>query len=406
MNRPVQASSYNFRDIIENGYLYVDKTRLLYELVHYVKGVYFLSRPRRFGKSLLLSTLEEIFRGSKELFEGLWIYKSDYPWQIYPIIHIDFSRYQVRSVAGLEERIQLYLQQIAQDYGVTLIDGPFDVQWVDLIRKLSQEAQVVILIDEYDKPILENIHTLPEARAVRDTLKSFYGVIKSMDAHIHFVFITGISKFSRVGIFSDMNHLDDLTMDPRFATLLGFTEEEVKDNLWEHIVEFARSEEITPHELLDKMRAWYDGFCFVERAQQVYNPFSTFQLLRKQRFANYWFETGTPTFLIKLIKEREYDIEPLDHLEVPELSFSTYEIESLDLIPLLFQTDYLTIKGFRRDQFGEIYTLSYPNYEVKNAFLTYLLSAYNELETALSESHLRRLLYALDANDLPSSSTF
>lgn len=174
MPKPVQASTYNFRDIIENGFLYVDKTRHLYELVRYGKGLYFLARPRRFGKSLLLSTLEELFRGNKELFQGLWIYDSDYKWQAHPIIHIDFSRYQIRSVAELHSRLQLYFQQIAQQYQITLDDQPIDVQWVDLIMKLSREQRVVILIDEYDKPILDNIHNLEEAKVIRDTLKSFY----------------------------------------------------------------------------------------------------------------------------------------------------------------------------------------------------------------------------------------
>ena len=254
---------------------------------------------------------------------------------------------------------------------------------------------------EYDKPILDNLHNIEEAKAIRDLLKGFYGAIKSLDAYHRFVFITGISKFSRVGIFSDMNNLDDLTMDPRFAAILGITEEELQSDFQEHIAILAEQEQVTSEQLLAEIRRWYDGFCFVRGCSSLYNPFSTLQFFNKRYFSNYWFETGTPTFLLKLIKEREYNIEPFDHLEVPELTFSTYEIESLALIPLLFQTGYLTIKDFRRDQFGEIYTLSYPNYEVKNAFLTYLLSAYNEMETALSESHLRRLLYALDANDLP-----
>ena len=376
MPKPVQASTYNFRRIIEEGFLYVDKTRQLYELVRYGIGIYFLARPRRFGKSLLLSTLAEIFRGNKELFQGLWIYESEYNWQTYPIIHIDFSRYQIQNVQELKQRIQLYLQQIAEEYQITLDDNPFDVQWVELILKLSREQRVVILIDEYDKPILDNIHNIEEAKAIRDTLKRFYGAIKSLDAHHRFVFVTGISKFSRVGIFSDMNNLDDLTMDPRFATLLGITEEELLYYFEDHIALLAEQEQSTPEQLVTEIRKWYNGFCFVRGCQNIYNPFSTLQLFSKRYFSNYWFETGTPTFLIKLMQEREFNIEPLDHLEVPELSFSTYEIESLALIPLLFQTGYLTIKGFRRDQFGEIYTLSYPNYEVKNAFLTYLLSAY------------------------------
>ncbi len=401
MPKPIQASSYNFRDIVESGFLYVDKTHLLYELVRYGKGVYFLARPRRFGKSLLLSTLEEIFLGNKELFKGLWIYGSDYRWQAHPVIHLDFSRYQVNSVDELKLRTQHYLQQIAQQNGLTLDEGPFDIQLVDLVIKLSRQRQVVILIDEYDKPILDNIHNLEEAKAIRNTLKAFYTTIKSLDAYIRFIFITGISKFSRVGIFSGMNHLNDITMSPQFATVLGITEGELQEYFLEHIAEVSQQKGVSENALLDELRQWYNGFCFVENCPNVYNPFSTLQFFYNQRFSNYWFETGTPTFLIKLIKEREYNVEPLDHLEVPELTFSTYEIESLSLIPLLFQTGYLTIKDFRRDQFGEIYTLSYPNYEVKNAFLTYLLSAYNEMEVALSESHLRRLLYALDAHDLP-----
>lgn len=401
MSKPIQASTYNFRKIVKGGYLYVDKTHLLYELVRYGSGIYFLARPRRFGKSLLISTLAEIFHGHKELFQGLWIYESDYNWQAHPVIHLDFSRYQVSSSQELKTRLQEYLQRIAEHYQLTLKDGPFDVQFVDLVIILARQRQVVLLIDEYDKPILDNIHNLEEAKAIRHTLKGFYGTVKSLDAYLRFIFITGISKFSRVGIFSDMNHLDDITMNPRFATLLGITQDELQSYFQEHMRAIAQQKGTSEAALLEELQRWYNGFCFVENGPDVYNPFSTLQFFNNQRFSNYWFETGTPTFLIKLIKQREFNIEPLDHLEVPELSFSTYEIESLSLIPLLFQTGYLTIKGFRRDQFGEVYTLSYPNYEVKNAFLTYLLSDYNQMEVALSESHLRRLLYALDAHNLP-----
>lgn len=400
MVKPVQASSYTFRDIIQNGFLYVDKTRHIYELIRYGKGVYFLARPRRFGKSLLISTLAEIFHGNKELFRDLWLYTSDYGWQAHPVIQIDFSRHQIRTVADLEVRIKRHIQQIASQYQITIEEAPFDIQFEDLVLKLAVEKQVVILIDEYDKPILDNITNLAEAQRIRDTLRSFYTTIKSLDPYLRFVFITGISKFSKVGVFSAMNNLTDLTLSPQFATILGITEQEIELYFAEYIAAFAHQENMIETELLAQMRKWYDGFCFVEHCPNVYNPFSTLQFFFHKRFSNYWFETGTPTFLIQLIKTRDYDIQPLDHLEVFELAFSAYEIESLDLIPLLFQTGYLTIKDFRRDQFGEIYTLSYPNYEVKNAFLTYLLSAYDELDVVLSESHLRRLLYALDKQDL------
>ncbi|MBV7330320.1 ATP-binding protein [Chloroflexi bacterium TSY] len=400
MPKPIQASSYTFRDIIEGGFLYVDKTRYLYELIRYSKGLYFLARPRRFGKSLMISTLYEIFQGNRELFQGLWLDQSDYEWQSYPIIRIDFSQESIRSSEELKEVLRVFMDGIAAHHGIALSEAPYQRQFRWLIQRLAGDGKVVILIDEYDKPILDNIDTLSEAIRIRDVLRNFYGVIKAMDRHLRFVLLTGISKFSKVGVFSVMNNLDDLSMSPHFANALGITDDELVDYFQEHIAAFAVKTAMTEHEMLARIRHWYNGFRFVEHGDNVYNPFSTLQLFHHQRFANYWFATGTPTFLIKLIKDRNYDIEPFDELLVPELSFSTYEIESLELIPLLYQTGYLTIKDFRTNQFGEIYTLSYPNYEVKNAFLTYLLNAYNQIEVTLSDGYLRQLLYALQTEDL------
>lgn len=398
MLKPVQASSYTFRSIIDGGYLYIDKTNYLYELVRGTIGIYFLARPRRFGKSLTISTLEEIFRGNKELFKGLAIYKSDYGWQSYPVIRIDFSRLQAKSATDLQARIARHLHRIADEHGIVLQDGPFDLLWDELIVKLAGEKQVVVLIDEYDKPILDNIDNLPEALLIRDTLKQFYTVLKALDQYIRFIFITGISKFSKVGVFSGLNNLDDLSSDARFATGLGITEGELQDTLGEHIAHFAQKEGITPAQMLDKIRMWYNGFCFVGGAERVYNPFSTLQLFNKQRFSNYWFETGTPSFLIKLLKQQQYPIEDLQALQVRELAFSTYEIENLSIIPLLFQTGYLTIKDY--DPTRRLYTLSYPNMEVEDAFLTWLLSAFNERERSLNENFLWQMIDALEVQNL------
>ena len=399
MSKPVQASSYTFQDIIRDGFLYVDKTRYLYELIQR-KGIYFLARPRRFGKSLTISTLEEIFQGNKELFRGLWLYDSDYNWQSYPVIRIDFSRHLVRTEADLQVRIKRMLHNIANQHQITLDEGPFDIQFEDLVLKLATEKQVVILVDEYDKPLLDNIDDLAEAKRIRDTLKSFYGLIKSMDQYIRFVFITGISKFSRIGIFSNMNNLDDLTLDRRMATGLGITEEELRSNFQEHIAAFAQREGITADALLAKIRDWYNGFCFVDGCATVYNPFSTLQLFNKQYFANYWFETGTPTFLLKLIKQNRYDIRQLDNLELSVLGFSNYELEDLELIPLLFQTGYLTIKGYNPAR--QLYQLGYPNREVESAFLTYLLADFNQAPKGLNDGYLWKLIDALQAQDLPN----
>ena len=403
MLKPVQASSPTFRDIIEGGFLYVDKTRYLYELVRYSKGIYFLARPRRFGKSLTISTLEEIFKGEKELFRGLWIYDSDYRWQAYPIIRLDFNQERVQSADTLQEVLSIFLGRVAARYQITLPATNFQRQLLYLIETLAEQGaaghkKVVILIDEYDKPIIDNIENPAEAIRIRDLLKGFYGVIKAMDQYLRFVFITGISKFSRVGIFSDMNNLDDLTMTASFATALGLTEEELRRDLGGHITALAQQEDSSERDIYEKIRLWYDGFCFVEEQLSVYNPFSTLQLLKKQRFSNYWFETGTPTFLIKLIKERNYAVERLHALRLSELAFSTYEIDRLEIVPLLFQTGYLTIKEYNRAE--GTYTLTYPNREIEDAFLTYLLSAFSERERGLNDEYLLRLIDALKAKQL------
>ncbi|MFN8486093.1 MAG: AAA family ATPase [Caldilineaceae bacterium] len=391
--KPVQASTYTFRDIIEGGFLYVDKTRYIYELIRYSKGVYFLSRPRRFGKSLMISTLEEIFQGNKALFQGLWLYASDYNWQTYPIIRMDFSRLQVNTAAELKVGIERYLGQIAQQYNVTLGAGPYYAQLEDLILALAKEKKVVILIDEYDKPLIDALPNLNEALQIRDILKGFYTLLKAMDQYIRFVFITGISK---VDLFSAMNNLDDLSMDRRFAAALGITETELRRDFQEHIDAFAQRLGISQTALLQQIREWYNGFYFAHAGESVYNPYSTLQLFNKQAFASYWFESGTPTFLIKLVKEQGYDVQRLDQLQLSELSFSSYDLEKLDVLPLLFQNGYLTIKGYNLER--QLYQLGYPNQEVENAFLVYLLAGFSAVPRGLSESYLWQLLDALKAH--------
>ncbi len=402
MLKPVQASTYTFRSIIEGGFLYVDKTRYLYQLVKPGTGVYFMARPRRFGKSLMLSTLAEIFLSHRELFQGLWIDGSDYEWQPYPVLRFDFSRHGVRDAAKLEQVIDYYTEELARQYGITLRGFDYQTRFDNLILQLGRGGRrVVILIDEYDKPIIDNLDNLPEAQAIRDTLRNFYTIIKAMDQYIRFVFVTGISKFAKVGVFSTMNNLDDLTMDPRFATALGITEAELNHDFAEHIADFAAKLGIPDKALLDQIREWYNGFCFVENCAGVYNSYSTLQLFKKQHFANYWFETGTPTFLVKLLHQNNYDVATLDRLVLEEIDFSTYDLEQLDIVARLFQTGYLTIKE-ARVKFGEetIYTLSYPNREVENAFMTYLLSAFSSLERTLSRSHLYELIAALRTHNL------
>jgi hypothetical protein len=399
MLKPLPVGIQTFRDIIDGGFLYIDKTRYIYELIRYPKGVYFLSRPRRFGKSLLISTLAEIFTGERERFQGLWLYDSPYQWQKHPVIRLDFSRRSVKTAEQLETALDYFLAQIARSHALKELQGyDYQSRFDDLIMQLGQQRQIVILIDEYDKPIIDNLDNLDEAKRIREVLKTFYTIIKSHDQYIRFVFLTGVSKFSRVGIFPGLNNLEDLSLRPAFATLLGLTEAEISAYLQDYITAFAEQQKITNREMLQQIRHWYNGFCFAADSEPVYNPFSTFLLFKEQRFSNYWFETGTPTFLIDLIKRRRYDLRRLEQLELNEQAFSTYELEQLELTPLLFQTGYLTIKGYQPDK--RLYRLAYPNYEVEEAFLGRLLSSYSLIEKAFSDQPLWQLVEALQNDDL------
>lgn len=398
MSKPLPIGVQTFRDIIQGGFLYVDKTRIIHELIHDTKGVFFFSRPRRFGKSLLVSTLEEIFLGHRQLFQGLWLDDSPYAWPQHPVIHIDFSRHRVHSAAGLEIVIGETLQRIAVDHGIDVHGHTHLSQFENLIRGLAAQNQVVILIDEYDKPILDNIEDRAEAQRIQDVLKGFYTVIKSLDAHIRFVFLTGISKFSRVGVFSGLNNLQDISLHDRYATLLGFTQAEVEQNFGAYLHDFAVRNEQDLVTTLAEIRAWYNGFCFSRRCETVYNPFSMLLLLDSQDFRNYWFESGTPTFLVKLIQQQNYDIQQLDDLNVDELAFSTYEIDRLQVLPLLYQTGYLTIKGY--DAQRQLYRLGYPNREVEKAFTQVLLGRFGAVDESLTGGYLWRLIDALGERNL------
>ncbi|MFZ4660020.1 MAG: AAA family ATPase [Caldilineaceae bacterium] len=391
-----------FRDIINGGYLYVDKTPLIYELIRNPKGIYFLARPRRFGKSMLVSTLLEIFTGNRELFRDLWLYDSPYGWEQHPVIHLDFNYYSARSVTELETSLKYFLQKTAAAYDITLTDTLYYIQFGELIRGLAEkyQKQVVVLIDEYDRPLIDCMTNLEEAKRVRNFLKGFYRVLKSSDAQLRFIFLTGISKFSKVGIFSDLNNLQDLSMDDRFAALPGITQTEVETAFHPYLASFAQKKGIAVVELIEEIRFWYNGFRFTKAPITLYNPYSLVCLLEAQDFRNYWFESGTPTFLVNLIKEQQYELADLKTREVGELAFSTYEIDNLAILPLLYQTGYLTIKNYNEQK--RLFELYYPNREVEDAFLAYLLDSFSQLDLGVSEGYLWQLIEALQANDLTS----
>ncbi len=396
MLKPLPVGIQTFSKIAQEGYLYVDKTPDIYRLI--TEGeVYFLSRPRRFGKSLLISTLEAIFRGQRELFAGLWIEESDYAWEKHPVIRIDFSRFQVRTAGELEQSIGRYLQRIAQQHGLEMKPERYYEQFVTIVERLAERNRVVVLVDEYDKPIIDNIEDVAEAQRIRDVLKGFYTILKSMDEYLRFVFLTGVSKFSKVGVFSGLNNLRDITSSTGFSSVLGITEEELRLYFKGHIASLAQKEGLAENELLRQINHWYDGFCFSADCQKVYNPFSLLLLFQEQRFANHWFETGTPAFLIKLLRKREYDVQELEHLQANELSFSSYEVEDLSVLPLLVQTGYLTIKGY--DPERRLYTLGYPNREVEDAFIKYLVDEFSAVRKERADTYSWQMIDALGAGD-------
>jgi hypothetical protein len=384
-----------FKSIIEGGYLYIDKTKNIYNLVKNSKGTYFLSRPRRFGKSLLLSVLEEIFLGNKELFKGLWIYNAEFTWKKHPVIRFDFSKQKAKEPQVLIEFINNQLNYIAEKHSVILSRNQYYERFEELIQKLSTQEKVVILIDEYDKPIIDHLENTELAKEMREVMKGFFTILKGNDEHIRFLLLTGVSKFSKAGVFSNLNQLSDITLWDDYSSLLGITEEELINSFSEHITGFAEREKISREELIEKIRFWYNGYKFSPDGISVYNPFSTLLLFESKRFQHHWFETGTPEFLVKLIIDKQYDIMEIP-LQVEELSFSSYEVDDLSLTPLLLQTGYLTIKDYDKELM--YYTLDYPNYEVRHAFITYLIKKFRKNE--FSGSIIIKLINAVQNEEL------
>jgi Predicted AAA-ATPase/PD-(D/E)XK nuclease superfamily len=351
----------DFSEIRKGGYVYIDKTPFINRLLNEGK-FYFLSRPRRFGKSLFLSTMQYLFEGRKELFSGLFIEdKWDFDTR-HPIIKISFSNIGHKDL-GLYNAINQSLDDNAQRYGLELKSTFNAGKFKELIEKLSAKlGQVVVLIDEYDKPIIDYLGT-NSAKAIenREVMKTFYSILKDADQHLKLVFITGVSKFSRVSIFSDLNNLNDLTIDPRFEGVCGITQSEMESHF---------EEELKKYDPI-KIKKWYNGYHW-GNGESVYNPFSMLNFFVKESFQNYWFETGTPTFLINLNKEHQkYDFEKI---KIPLIQLSAYDIEHLQIVPLMFQTGYLTIKEYIEED--AMYLLGYPNEEVRQSYLGMLAQAY------------------------------
>ena len=386
-----------FANIIEDGYTYVDKTALIHKLISGGK-CYFFARPRRFGKSLLLSTLSTIFKGQKKLFKGLEIYTTYKTWSKHPVIHLDFLRISTKSPQEFQESLKRELIRIGNEHGEKIQAPTLQEGLSNLVRKLGKIAPVVILIDEYDKPIIDHLTKPKLAQAFRNVLKSFFGTLKGLDEYLRFVFITGVSKFSQVSLFSGMNNLKDISNNPTYSTIVGYTEDEIIRYFSDHLKIIAKNQKRSIDSIVKEMRLWYNGYRFTSDPAKVYNPLSTMYFLDTGQIRNYWFNTATPTFLIDQIKKMSYPSEELDGMEVGEEAFDIYDIDHTQLNSLMLQTGYLTIKDY--DPATRLYRLTYPNNEVRLSFLKHLLGGISQVTPPKIEPYLQDCIASLNKRDL------
>jgi len=380
-----------FSEIRNENYLYVDKTEDIYNLITQGKR-YFLSRPRRFGKSLLVSTLEEILAGNKALFKGLWIETSDYAWQPYGVISLDFSEFSVRNTDVFISGLLSALSRIAQSYELTTSIHPTipEIALGDLVTALyNRFGKVAILIDEYDSPMLKALDENEEkAKEIRNFWQSFFMVIKSLGKYIKFTFMTGVSAFAKAGVFSGLNNLTPITLDPRWSTICGYTDQEIDQYFAPYIQAWADKKNIAYSELRQQIKDWYNGYQFGDSVPSVYNPFSFMHALDKQNCENFWLQSGTPSFLIKELKKNYRSVE-LEMLHLKAFSedadfLGVFEIGLTPVVSLLFQSGYLTIVRF--DEMKKKYLLDYPNYEVRTAMEQYFLAVFTKMDYAQARS--------------------
>ena len=365
----------NFEKLRDGDYIYVDKTDKLYNLVNQ-GGYYFLSRPRRFGKSLLVSTLEAYLQGKKELFKGLAIESLEHNWTEYPVLHIDLSgvTYDVKEV--LPEVLGQKLSEWETAYGVSGTADIIGLRFQSVIKAAYEKTgrPVVILIDEYDKPLIDNLDSPDLQEYYRKTLQGFYSVLKAMDGCIKFGFLTGVTKIGKLSVFSGLNNLRDISMLPQYADICGISEKDLHFYFPESIRELAAANSLTEEQCYAKLAEMYDGYHFCEDSVGMYNPFSLLNTFASNKFREYWFETGTPTFLVKVMQQTQYDISALSDQEVDSSLLSTVNTVFENPVPLLYQSGYLTIRGYD-EEFG-LYRLGFPNREVKTGFLNFIFQYY------------------------------
>ena len=368
----------DFESLRKDGYSYVDKTALIYNLA--AEGrYYFLSRPRRFGKSLLVSTLSAYFEGKRELFDGLAIATLEKEWVKRPVLHLDLNTADYRQSGSLVSLLNNYLLKWERLYGKGEGEDTLPLRFLGVIERAAEQTghRVAILVDEYDKPLLQTLDNPELQQEFRNTMKAFYSVCKTQDRYIKFALFTGVTKFSKVSVFSDLNNLEDISMLPAYAGLCGITEEELHQFFDGEIELMATGQGQTKEECYAKLKRQYDGYHFCEESVGVYNPFSLLNTLKNRKFRNYWFETGTPTFLVEVLQKNDYALNDLTSEKVSGEDLMGLDTAMRNPVPLIYQSGYLTIKDY--DAEFEMYRLGYPNKEVEEGFANFLLPYYTPL---------------------------
>jgi hypothetical protein len=380
------------------GFVYVDKTALVHKMVH-EGNYYFLSRPRRFGKSLLISTLKAYFEGKRELFQGLAMEQLEQEWRVHPVLRLDLNTEKYDSMDSVDKKLDREFKVWETLYGADPAETTLPMRFEGIIQRACEKTgeRVVVLVDEYDKPLLQAIGNKALQDEYRATLKSVYGALKSMDGCIKYALLTGVTKFSKVSVFSDLNNLTDISMDRRYTEVCGISEKELHLYFKEEIQKMSDMEGVGYEEMSERLRANYDGYHFAPGTGGMYNPFSLLNVLANKRFGSFWFETGTPTYLVELLKKNEYNLDEIDGCVVDIDTLSGVDSTDTDPIPVIFQSGYLTIKGYDKE-FG-LYTLGYPNKEVEEGFVKFLLPNYVYCRTSEHKTVIRDFILSLRSGD-------
>ena len=394
----------DFEKLRKENYLYVDKTALMHRLVS-TGSYYFLSRPRRFGKSLLISTLKAYFLGKKDLFEGLAVEQLEQKWTVHPVLHLDLNTAKYKEPGKLNMVLNNALSQWEEIYGARPNEADFGMRFEGIIQRAYDKTGelVVVLVDEYDKPLLETIGDEALQDDYRSTLKSFYGALKSKDGCIKFAMLTGVTKFGKVSVFSDLNNLNDISLDNDYYNICGISEEELKGVFEPYVNRLAEARKMTQSEAYSELKRNYDGYHFTEEAPGMYNPFSLLNALHKRSFGSYWFETGTPSYLVELLKRHDFKLDELKGDEVTSNVLSAIDASSTNPIPVIFQSGYLTISGY--DEEFKLYSLDFPNEEVREGFMLYLMPYYTSVSENKTGFQIRSFVREVKSGDITAFMT-